>query len=86
MHIIFYHDKGQLIEMNLDLVDAAINQVRSAVASQIAWSEIQELLEEAQEMGDPIASAIKNLKLKNNLITMALAEPDWVVLKNSSLY
>ena len=69
--------KGQLIELNLDLVETAINQVRSAVASQIGWDEIEEFLQEAQEDDDPVACAIKELKLKTNQIVMFLVEPSW---------
>ena len=43
--------KAQLIEMNLDLVDSALNQVRSALASQIGWEEIEDFLEEGQDEG-----------------------------------
>ena len=68
---------GQLIELNLDLVETAINQVRSAVASQIGWDEIEEFLQEAQEDDDPVACAIKELKLKTNQIVMFLVEPSW---------
>ena len=70
-------NKAQLIEMNLELVDAALNQVRSAVSSQIAWEEIEEFLTEAQEEGDPVACAIRELKFKTNQIVVFLAEPDW---------
>jgi len=70
-------NKGQLIEMNLDLVDTAIHQVRSAIASQIDWDEIGEMLQEAQEDDDPVASAIKELQLKTNHIVMFLCEPSW---------
>ena len=69
--------KGQLIEMNLELVETAIGQVRSAIASQIDWDEIGEFLQEAQDEGDPVASAIKELKLKTNHIVMHLTEPSW---------
>ena len=70
-------NKGQLIEMNLDLVETAIHQVRSAIASQIDWDEIGEMLQEAQEDDDPVAMAIKELKLKTNHMVMFLTEPNW---------
>ena len=66
-----------LKNQNLELVEAALNQVRSALASQIAWTEIEELLTEAQEENDPVACAIRELKLKTNQIVVFLAEPDW---------
>ena len=69
--------KGQLIELNIDLVERAIHQVRAAIATQIDWEQIGELLAEAQEGGDEVACAIKELKLKTNQIVMLLAEPAW---------
>ncbi|XP_038077635.1 nuclear export mediator factor Nemf-like [Patiria miniata] len=67
--------KGELIEMNLPLVDQAIKVVRSAIANQIDWTEINNIIHEAQAQQDPVASAIKNLKLDTNHITMVLRNP-----------
>ncbi|XP_074852270.1 ribosome quality control complex subunit NEMF isoform X2 [Carettochelys insculpta] len=67
--------KGELIEMNLDIVDRAIQVVRSALANQIDWTEIGTIVKEAQAQGDPVASAIKELKLQTNHITMLLKNP-----------
>ncbi|XP_033735846.1 nuclear export mediator factor Nemf-like [Pecten maximus] len=67
--------KGQLIEMNLELVDKAITIVRSAIANQIDWTEINNLVKEAQAKGDPVARMIKGLKLDSNHMTMLLSDP-----------
>ncbi|KAM9381063.1 ribosome quality control complex subunit NEMF [Phaethornis superciliosus] len=67
--------KGELIEMNLEIVDRAIQVVRSALANQIDWTEIGAIVKEAQAHGDPVASAIKELKLQTNHITMLLRNP-----------
>nr|XP_054490363.1 ribosome quality control complex subunit NEMF [Agelaius phoeniceus] len=67
--------KGELIEMNLEVVDRAIQVVRSALANQIDWSEIGAIVKEAQAHGDPVATAIKELKLQTNHITMLLRNP-----------
>ncbi|NWT38628.1 NEMF factor, partial [Chroicocephalus maculipennis] len=67
--------KGELIEMNLEIVDRAIQVVRSALANQIDWTEIGVIVKEAQAQGDPVASAIKELKLQTNHITMLLRNP-----------
>ncbi|NWS65905.1 NEMF factor, partial [Crotophaga sulcirostris] len=67
--------KGELIEMNLEIVDRAIQVVRSALANQIDWTEIRAIVKEAQVQGDPVASAIKELKLQTNHITMLLRNP-----------
>ncbi|NXH20954.1 NEMF factor, partial [Bucco capensis] len=67
--------KGELIEMNLAMVERAIQVVRSALANQIDWAEIGAIVKEAQGQGDPVASAIKELKLQTNHITMLLSNP-----------
>ncbi|XP_009864676.1 PREDICTED: nuclear export mediator factor NEMF [Apaloderma vittatum] len=67
--------KGELIEMNLEIVDRAIQVVRSALANQIDWTEIGVIVKEAQAQGDPVANAIKELKLQTNHITMLLRNP-----------
>lgn len=67
--------KGELIEMNLDIVDKAIQVVRSALANQIDWAEIGIIVKEAQVQGDPVALTIKDLKLQTNHITMLLKNP-----------
>ncbi|KAL8598247.1 hypothetical protein ACOMHN_035197 [Nucella lapillus] len=67
--------RGQLIEMNLELVDKAILVVRSALANQIDWTEISQLVKEAQATGDAVARAIVTLKLDINHITLMLHDP-----------
>ncbi|XP_038612268.1 nuclear export mediator factor NEMF [Tachyglossus aculeatus] len=67
--------KGELIEMNLQIVDRAIQVVRSALANQIDWTEIGLIVKEAQAQGDPVATAIKELKLQTNHVTMLLKNP-----------
>ena len=46
--------------------------IRSAVANAMDWGDIDLLVKDAQSMGDPVAMAIKSLKLKTNEITMLL--------------
>lgn len=53
-------------------VDRAITIVRSALANQISWSDIDDIIKEAQSHGDPVALAIKSLKLSKNHFTMSL--------------
>ncbi|XP_061824217.2 ribosome quality control complex subunit NEMF isoform X1 [Nerophis lumbriciformis] len=67
--------KGELVEMNLTVVDRALQVIRSALANQVDWTEIGVLVKEAQAAGDPVACAIKELKLKTNHITMLLKNP-----------
>nr|CAH0102372.1 unnamed protein product [Daphnia galeata] len=67
--------KARLIEMNQPLIDHAIQVVRSALANQVSWKEIDELVEEATRKGDPVAKIIKKLKLSKNHITLLLSYP-----------
>ncbi|XP_051833881.1 ribosome quality control complex subunit NEMF [Antechinus flavipes] len=67
--------KGELIEMNLQIVDRAIQVVRSALANQIDWTEIGLIVKEAQAQGDIVANAIRELKLQTNHVTMLLKNP-----------
>uniref|UniRef100_A0A3Q0S7P6 Ribosome quality control complex subunit NEMF n=1 Tax=Amphilophus citrinellus TaxID=61819 RepID=A0A3Q0S7P6_AMPCI len=55
--------KGELVEMNLPVVERALQVVRSALANQVDWTEIGIIVKEAQAAGDPVACAIKELKL-----------------------
>ncbi|XP_013772570.1 nuclear export mediator factor NEMF-like [Limulus polyphemus] len=64
--------KAQAIEINLPLVDKALLVVRSAIANQISWTEIWNIIQEAAVQGDPVAKAIKSLKLEVNHFTMLL--------------
>ncbi|XP_015761968.1 PREDICTED: nuclear export mediator factor NEMF-like, partial [Acropora digitifera] len=67
--------KAGLVELNLELVDNAILIVNSAIANQIDWSEINNIVKEAQAQGDQVACAIAALKLETNHITMNLGDP-----------
>lgn len=67
--------KAELIELNKELVDKVILQTNAALANQLSWQEIQDLVDEAKLRGDPIAALIKNLKLDINHVVLQLADP-----------
>jgi len=67
--------KGEFIEMNSDIVNNGIKVVNSAIANQIPWDQIKEIIKEATENGDPVASRIKQIKLEVNHIVMQLTDP-----------
>lgn len=67
--------KGELITRNQELVDRAILAVRSALANQMSWQEIQELVKAAQANGDEVAKCIKQLKLEINHVALNLTDP-----------
>ena len=51
--------RAQLIETNLPLVERAILVVNSALANQVAWEEIEEIVKDAQLQLDPVACAVR---------------------------
>ncbi|XP_017879873.1 nuclear export mediator factor NEMF homolog [Ceratina calcarata] len=67
--------KAELISRNQTLVDNAILAIQSALANQMAWPDIKVLLKEAESRGDPVACAIKQLKLETNHISLLLHDP-----------
>ncbi|KAI9260165.1 fibronectin-binding protein A N-terminus-domain-containing protein [Sporodiniella umbellata] len=66
--------KAQLIELNLQLVDAAITIIRNAVASQMDWQDLNDLVKEEKRKENPIALLIEKLKLETNQITLVLTD------------
>ncbi|RNA10237.1 nuclear export mediator factor NEMF [Brachionus plicatilis] len=69
--------RASLIEYNLDLVDKAIYLVNNAIANQMDWAEIHEIIKEAQEEEHEVALAIKELKLEINHIVLELEDSDF---------
>ncbi|KOC59782.1 Nuclear export mediator factor NEMF like protein [Habropoda laboriosa] len=67
--------KAELISRNQVLVDNAILAIQSALANQMAWPDIKVLLKEAESRGDPVATAVKQLKLETNHISLLLHDP-----------
>ncbi|XP_051159476.1 ribosome quality control complex subunit NEMF homolog [Leptopilina boulardi] len=67
--------KAELIARNQELVDGAIVAVQSLLAHQFSWPDIEALVKEAQDRGDPIAQHIKQLKLQTNHISLLLTDP-----------
>ncbi|XP_001945685.2 nuclear export mediator factor NEMF homolog [Acyrthosiphon pisum] len=68
--------KAELITNNLDLVDNTIQFVRQAVAKQLHWDEIWDMIRQLNFEDDGCTYAIvKNLKLSVNHITLQLFDP-----------
>jgi hypothetical protein len=64
--------KAQLIETNLQMVDAAILIIRNAIATGMDWRELEELVKDEQKHGNAIALMIDSLKLETNQISLRL--------------
>lgn len=67
--------RAELITRNQKLVENAILVIRSALANQMAWIDIHELVKAAQANGDAVATCIKQLKLESNHISLYLTDP-----------
>uniref|UniRef100_A0A673ZEG1 Ribosome quality control complex subunit NEMF n=1 Tax=Salmo trutta TaxID=8032 RepID=A0A673ZEG1_SALTR len=57
--------RGELVEMNLPIVERALQVVRSALANQVDWAEIGLIVKEAQAAGDPVAFDAQNGYISN---------------------
>ncbi|KAJ6638742.1 Ribosome quality control complex subunit NEMF like [Pseudolycoriella hygida] len=67
--------RAELITRNQALVENAILAIRSALANQMAWLDIHDLVKAAQSKGDAVATCIKQLKLETNHISLYLTDP-----------
>lgn len=67
--------RAELITRNQQLVDSAILAIQSALASQLSWDDIDNLVKEAASKGDPVAKQIKQLKLDINHFSISLIDP-----------
>ncbi|XP_053693997.1 ribosome quality control complex subunit NEMF homolog [Sabethes cyaneus] len=67
--------RAELITRNQNLVDSALLAVQSALAAQMSWTDIQDLVKAAQANNDPVAACIKQLKLEINHISLLLKDP-----------
>uniref|UniRef100_W5LLU1 Ribosome quality control complex subunit NEMF n=1 Tax=Astyanax mexicanus TaxID=7994 RepID=W5LLU1_ASTMX len=66
--------KGELVEMNLPMVERALQVVRSALANQVDWAEIGLIVKEAQAAGDPVAYTSVPSKRRRKQKTVEAAE------------
>ncbi|KAL2651385.1 hypothetical protein R1flu_019513 [Riccia fluitans] len=64
---------AELIEYNLDDVDAAISAVRTALASGMDWKDLGRMIKEEKKAGNPVAGLIHSLQLETNQITLLLS-------------
>ncbi|CAB4262489.1 unnamed protein product [Prunus armeniaca] len=64
---------AELIEYNLDDVDAAIIAVRVALAKGTSWEDIARTVKEEKKSGNPVAAIIDKLQLERNCMTLLLS-------------
>ncbi|KAL6571712.1 hypothetical protein OROHE_003355 [Orobanche hederae] len=64
---------AEIIEYNLEDVDAAILAVRVALANGLSWVDLARMVKEEKKSGNPVAGLIDNLHLERNCITLLLS-------------
>lgn len=64
---------AELIEYNLEDVDAAILAVRVALANGMNWEDLARMVKEEKKSGNPVASLIDKLHLEKNCMTLLLS-------------
>ncbi|XP_054806726.1 uncharacterized protein LOC129309262 [Prosopis cineraria] len=64
---------AELIEYNLDDVDAAIMAVRVALAKGMNWDDLARMVKEEKKAGNPVAGLIDKLHLERNCMTLLLS-------------
>ncbi|XP_073308005.1 uncharacterized protein [Primulina huaijiensis] len=64
---------AELIEYNLEDVDAAILAVRIAIANGMSWVDLARMVKEEKKSGNPVAGLIDKLHLDRNFMTLLLS-------------
>lgn len=64
---------AELIEYNLEDVDAAILAVRVALANGMDWKDLAHMVKEEKKSGNPVAGLIDKLNLERNCIALLLS-------------
>lgn len=64
---------AELIEYNLEDVDAAILAVRVALAKGMNWEDLARMVKEEKKSGNPVAGLIDKLYLERNCMTLLLS-------------
>lgn len=64
---------AELIEYNLEDVDAAILAVRMALANRMSWEDLARMVKEEKKSGNPVAGLIDKLHLERNCMTLLLS-------------
>ncbi|PVU87439.1 hypothetical protein BB561_006325 [Smittium simulii] len=73
---ILFSLKARLISSNADYVEQVLFLMRSALAAEIKWEELNELVIQQRESGHSVAKHIMGLKLMQNAVTLKLYNAD----------
>ncbi|CAM8905650.1 unnamed protein product [Rhodiola kirilowii] len=64
---------AELIEYNLEDVDAAIIAVRVALSNGMSWNDLARMVKDEKKAGNPVAGLIDRLHLERNCMTLLLS-------------
>lgn len=64
--------KAEMITKNREIVELAIKGVRSMLAMQLPWPEVQAMVKQAAAQGDTAAALVKAFKFDVNHIVLQL--------------
>ncbi|OJD37049.1 uncharacterized protein BKCO1_800070 [Diplodia corticola] len=67
--------KAEAIQANVDRVQEGTLAVNGLIEKGMDWVEIERLIERERKHGNPVAEMIKSLNLRENTVTLLLAEP-----------
>ena len=73
--------RTQVIEANLDAVNGVIAALNAQLATGMAWSDIERLIDDERRKGAPLAALIASLNLSEGRATLLL--DDWLALDDS---
>ena len=76
--------RAELISRNVDDVANVLNAVNDALASGMAWDDLESMIHEEKRRGNPVAKFISSLDLKNNQVTIKLAPKEDVEIDETT--
>ena len=76
--------RAELISRNIEDVENILNAVNDALASGMAWDDLESMISEEKRRGNPVAKFISSLDLKNNQVTIKLTPKEDVEIEETS--
>ena len=76
--------RAELISRNIEDVENVLNAVNDALASGMAWDDLESMISEEKRRGNPVAKFISSLDLKNNQVTIKLTPKEDVEIDETS--
>ena len=67
---------AELVERNVEAVDVALNAVNAALAGGQSWGDLERTIAEEKRAGNPVARSIREMRLAENRVSVALPRGD----------